>query len=268
MERVVDAFREGLEAAVAESCRRVIDSGNPFYNRVSRENMHAGVRRVFQAILHDMIEGAPRDVLAVLRAIGAQRSDDGAQIKDLLTGMLHGYETMTEYMARKFPEDFEARLYWESWRSKLSYSGAIVCSDAFLALREQQLKAQGEEIIELSARVLPLSRGVLLMPLVGRIDGPRAERITDVLLAAVSEQAARVVLLDVTALPTVDADVASHIVRAAAAVRLLGATAALVGVRPSLARTIVAGGVDLGGIVTLARLEDGLRYATKWIGRQ
>jgi len=268
MQRVIDAFREGLEEGVAESCRRVIDSGNPFYNRMPPQMMYAGVRRVFEAILQDMTEGAPRMVLGVLRAIGMQRSDDGAQIKDLLTGMEHGYQTVTEYMATKFPEDFEARFYWEMWRSKLSYGGAIVCSDAFLALREQRLKAQGEEIIELSARVLPLSRGVLLMPLVGRIDGPRAERIMDVLLAAVTEQAARVVLLDVTALPTVDDEVAPHIVRAASAVRLLGATAALVGVRPSLARSIVAGGVDLGGIVTLARLEDGLRYATKWVERQ
>lgn len=268
MQRVIDAYREAIAEAVIESCRRVIASGNPFYMRMPREVMHAGVTRVFQAILQDMTDGAPKNLLAVLRAIGAQRSTEGAQITDILSGMEHGYQTISEYMEQRFPNDLEARFYWEQWRAKLSYGGALACSDAFLGLREQRLKAQAEEIMELSARVLPLSRGVLLLPLVGRIDAVRAERIMDVLLAAVTEQAAKVVLLDVTALPTVDDEVALHIVKAASAVRLLGATAALVGVRASLARTIVAGGVDLGNIVTLARLEDGLRYATKLIGKQ
>ncbi len=268
MQRVIDAFREDMDEGVAESCRRVVASGNPFYNRLPREAMLAGVRRVFEAIVHDMDAGAPQVVLAVLHAIGAQRSTEGAQIVDILNGMNYGYETISEQMAARFADDVEARLYWETWRSRLSYGGAVVCADAFLGLREQRLKAQAEEIVELSARVLPLSRGVLLMPLVGRIDAARAERIMDVLLAAVTEHSAKVVLLDATALPAVDDEVAPHIVRAASAVRLLGATAALVGVRSSLARSMAAGSADLGGIVTLARLEDGLRYATKLMGRQ
>lgn len=263
MQRVHDAFQAWIDDGVIEACRRVIESGNGFYGRMPREAMHAGVKRVFQSISQDMQDGAPRAVVAVLTAIGAQRSSEGAKISEILLGMEHGYQTISDRMAEHFRDDLEACLYWEAWRAKLSYAGAVVCADAFLALREQRLKAQADEIMELSARVLPLSEGVLLLPLVGRIDTQRAERIMNVLLGAVQEQNARVVLFDVTALPTVDDEVAPHIVRAAAAVRLLGATAALVGVRPSLARTIVAGGIDLGGIVTLARLEDGLRFATK-----
>ena len=268
MQRVIDAFRAGIDEGVAESCRRVVASGNPFYNRMPLAAMHAGVGRVFEAILQDMIEGAPRAVLAVLHTIGAQRSTEGAQITDILSGMDYGYQTISEYIAKHFGDDVEARLYWETWRSRLSYGGAVVCADAFLGLREQRLKAQAEEIIELSARVLPLSRGVLLMPLVGHIDAVRAERMMDVLLAAVTEQGAKVVLLDATALPAVDDEVAPHIVRAASAVRLLGATVALVGIRSSLARSLAVGSADLGGIVTLARLEDGLRYATKLMRQQ
>jgi rsbT co-antagonist protein RsbR len=263
MQRVIDAFKSWTDEEVARVCQKVIASGNQFYGRMPREAMHAGVGRVFSAIARDMTDGTPSAVVAVMRAIGSQRSSEGAQITEILRGMEIGYEGISERMAAHFHDDFEARLYWEQWRSKLSYGGAVACADAFLSQREQRVKAQAEEIMELSARVLPLSQGVLLLPLVGRIDAQRAERIMNVLLGAVQEQGAQVVLFDVTALPTVDDEVAPYIVQAAAAVRLLGATAALVGVRPSLARTIVAGGIDLGGIVTLARLEDGLRFATK-----
>jgi len=264
MQRVIDAFNEWIaNDGVIEVCRQVISSGNTFYANMPREVMHAGVKRVFQAVAVDMVQGEPEKVLLVLQAIGSQRSAEGAQISELLRGMEQGYQAVSAFMVQRFPDDLEARLFWETCRAKFSYGGAIVCSAAFLSQREQRVKAQAEEIMELSARVLPLSQGVLLLPLVGRIDTQRAERIMNVLLAAVQEQGARVVLFDVTALPTVDDEVAPHIVQAAAAVRLLGATAALVGVRPSLARTIVAGGIDLGGIVTLARLEDGLRFATK-----
>lgn len=265
MQRVLDAFREAIDEQVIESCRRVIEAANPFYLQMSREVLHIGVKRVFEAIWQDMMNGEPRMVAMVLRVAGEQRRAEGALLTDILGGMHLGFETATEYLDRRFSDDVEARLYWHTWRARLSYAGAMACADAFIQSREQQLKAQAEEIIELSARVLPLSRGVLLMPLVGRIDARRAERMMDVLLAAVTQYAAKVVLLDVTALPSVDGQVATHIVKAASAVRLLGATAALVGVRPSLARTIVAGGVDLGGIVTLAQLEDGLRYATKLV---
>lgn len=268
MQRVHDAFHAWIDDGVLEACRRVIESENGFYVRMPRQAMHAGVKRVFEAIERDLRDGTQSAVVAILTAIGAQRSSEGAKISEILLGMEYGYQTISDRMAEHFRDDLEARLYWESWRAKLSYAGAVVCADAFLGLREQRLRAQADEIIELSARVLPLSEGVLLLPLVGRIDTQRAERIMNVLLAAVQEQNAKVVLFDATALPVVDDEVAPHIVRAASAVRLLGATAALVGVRPSLARTIVAGGIDLGGIVTLARLEDGLRFANKVVNRR
>ncbi|MDC3960220.1 STAS domain-containing protein [Polyangium jinanense] len=267
MQRVIDAFREGLDAYVAEACDRALAERNPFYSRLSRELLCVSVTRVFEAVLEDLEAGTPRTLTALLGAVGAQRSAQGAKISDMLRGFEVGFEVLTERFAERFRDDPEARLFWEMARSRFSYAGAAALADAFLEAREAITQAQAEEIFELSARVLPLARGVLLLPLVGRIDGARAECILEVLLAAVSEHGAKVVLLDVTGLPVVDEVVAPHLVRTASAVRLLGATPALVGVRPNLARTMVAGGVDLGGLVTLARLEDGLHWALGLLGR-
>jgi rsbT co-antagonist protein RsbR len=261
MQRVIDAFQEGIDAYVAESCERVIASGNPFYSRFPKELMVASVKRVYLAIAQDLRTVDGKAVSTLMGAIGSQRSAQGAKISQILYGMEHGFQVVTDRFGELFRDDPEARLYWEAARSRLSYAGAAALADAFLGAREDLMRAQAEEIFELSARVLPLARGVLLLPLVGRIDGARAERIMEVLLEAVGEHAAEVVLLDVTGLPVVDEVVAPHLLRAASAVRLLGATPALVGVRPGLARSMVAGGVDLGGLVTLARLEDGLHFA-------
>ncbi|MDI3291142.1 STAS domain-containing protein [Polyangium sp. 15x6] len=267
MQRVIDAFREGLDAYVAEGCDRALAEGNLFYRRFSHELLRASVTRVFEAVLNDLEAGAPETVAALLGAIGAQRSAQGAKISDMLRGFEMGFQVVTERFAERFHDDPEARLFWEMARSRFSYAGAAALADAFLEAREAITQAQAEEIFELSARVLPLARGVLLLPLVGRIDGARAERVMEVLLAAVAEHGAKVVLLDVTGLPVVDEVVAPHLVRAASAARLLGATPALVGVRPNLARTMVEGGVDLGALVTLARLEDGLHWALGLLGR-
>ncbi|MRG93198.1 STAS domain-containing protein [Polyangium spumosum] len=267
MQRVIDAFRAGLDGYVAESCERVIASGNPFYSRFPRELLFASVKRVYEAILEDLSTVDGKAVVTLMTTIGSQRSAQGARISQILQGMEHGFQVVTDHFAESFRDDPEARLHWEVARSRLGHAGAAALSDAFLAAREDAMRAQAEEIFELSARVLPLARGVLLMPLVGRLDGARAELVMEILLAAVGEHAAKVVLLDVTGLPVVDEVVAPYLVRTATAVRLLGATPALVGVRPSLARTMVAGGVDLGGLVTLARLEDGLSYAMGLLGR-
>ncbi|MDC0743325.1 STAS domain-containing protein [Polyangium mundeleinium] len=267
MQRVIDAFQEGIDTNVAEACERALAAGSPFYSRLTREQLLASVRRVFQAVAHDLATGVPEAVVALMGAVGSLRSSQGAKVSDMLRGLETGFQVVTERFGERFRDDPEARLFWEMARSRLSYAGAAALADAFLEARELITQAQAEEIFELSARVLPLARGVLLLPLVGRIDGARTERILEVLLAAVSAHGARVVLIDVTGLPAVDEGVASHLVRAASAVRLLGAAPALVGVGPNLARTIVAGGIDLGGLVTLARLEDGLHWALGLLGR-
>ena len=108
--------------------------------------------------------------------------------------------------------------------------------------------------------MVPLGEGVLAVPIVGRVTPERAERLLAALTEGVVERAARVVLLDVTGMPEADAEVAAAIVRAARAIRLLGATVVLSGVRPAMAQTLVELDVDLSGLTTLATLRDGIAH--------
>ncbi|GAB4427508.1 MAG: PAS-domain containing protein [Chloroflexi bacterium OHK40] len=137
------------------------------------------------------------------------------------------------------------------------------------ALRRQQaeaeetIRAQDALLAELSTPLLRISTGALVLPLIGALDSGRAARVVESLLQAVDGQRADLVILDITGVPVVDTQVANVLIQCARAVRLLGAELVLTGIRPDVAQTIVALGIDLGDIVTRADLQEGIRYALK-----
>jgi rsbT co-antagonist protein RsbR len=125
----------------------------------------------------------------------------------------------------------------------------------------QVIRAQEASLLALSTPLIPLGEGAVVMPLVGRITGERAARILETLAAGVVEQGARTAILDVTGVPEADASVAEALVRAAQAIRLLGAEVVLTGIQPAFARTLVELGVHLQGITTRGTLRDGIAHA-------
>ena len=123
-----------------------------------------------------------------------------------------------------------------------------------LAIIEQQQSA----IQELSTPIIEVWEGVLTMPLFGRVDRVRAARMMDVLLSEVTRTGCRTAIVDLTGVSDVDISTAEHIIRLIRAVELLGARGIVVGIRPALARTLVAAGIDLGAIPTPANLREAL----------
>ncbi|WP_437275725.1 substrate-binding domain-containing protein [Sorangium sp. So ce375] len=123
-----------------------------------------------------------------------------------------------------------------------------------------------ETIAAMSSPVVPIARGVLVMPIVGALDTQRSGRFIESMLKEISEHQARVVIIDVTGMAVVDASAAHHLVQAARAAGLLGAEVVLVGISPEAARLMVAQGLDLGAIVTRSTLELGFSYALGKMG--
>ncbi|AUX24905.1 sugar ABC transporter [Sorangium cellulosum] len=125
-----------------------------------------------------------------------------------------------------------------------------------------------DTIAELSSPVVPVARGVLVMPIVGALDAQRSGRFIDSMLREITEHQARVVIIDVTGMAVVDASAASHLVQAARAAGLLGSEVVLVGIAPEAARLMVEQGLDLGDIVIRSTLELGFSYALGKTGGQ
>jgi anti-anti-sigma regulatory factor len=134
-------------------------------------------------------------------------------------------------------------------------------------LTEEQRQLQAT-VLALSAPLLPLLPGVLVLPLIGLIDAARAERILQAELDAIIKQQAAVILVDITGVSVIDTVVARQLIQSAEAARLLGCRTILVGVQPEIAQTLVGLGIDLSGIASYATLADGLQEALRLVHRK
>jgi anti-anti-sigma regulatory factor len=129
------------------------------------------------------------------------------------------------------------------------------------ALREQVIAAQESAIRELSSPLIPLADGLVVMPLVGAINGGRAAQIMETLLQGIVAQQARIAILDITGVKGVDETVANALLKAAQAANLLGTEVVLTGIGPDVARMLVAIGADLGTVKTRGTLQSAVAYA-------
>lgn len=142
---------------------------------------------------------------------------------------------------------------------------ALIEQQAALQQANQELVTTNEQMTslltlvrDLETPVIPLLDGVLVMPLVGHVDTRRASQLTESVLAAVHDQRARTVIIDITGVSVVDTAVAQRLGRLAQSVQLLGAHVLLTGIRADVAQTIVTQGIDFSNIQTAGRLQDGV----------
>lgn len=136
------------------------------------------------------------------------------------------------------------------------------------ALQEQVIQAQQAALRELSTPLIPIAEGVVVMPLIGSIDSSRAQLVMETLLSGVAERRANTAIIDITGVSVIDTQVADALIRAAQAVKLLGAQVILTGIRPEVAQTLVMLGVDLSGIITRSTLQSGIAEALNGAARR
>jgi rsbT antagonist protein RsbS len=111
-----------------------------------------------------------------------------------------------------------------------------------------------------SSDVVPVLRvgDTLLVTLQGDLDDATVIRIEERLTHEVARTRATGMLIDVSALDIVDSFIARVLARLVAMIRLLGAQAAVVGIQPAVAITLVELGVPMGHLDTALNAEQGL----------
>ena len=149
---------------------------------------------------------------------------------------------------------------------KLTFLDMGLAIDTYIQQRERTIHDQQEAIRELSTPVLQVRDRLLILPIVGLIDTPRARQLTEQLLRSIRSNRAKVVVIDITGVPIVDTIVANHLVQAVEAARLMGASAIITGLSPEIARTLVTLGVDLRSMDTVGDLQEGIEAAERLLG--
>lgn len=114
---------------------------------------------------------------------------------------------------------------------------------------------------ELSTPVIPVTQGIIIFPLIGRVDVERLAHLRSTLLTGIAQHRAKTVILEMTGVPELDGDVARELLGLADAARLLGAEAIIVGVQARVARVMVGVAMDISGLTARPDLESALAYA-------
>ena len=143
---------------------------------------------------------------------------------------------------------------------------AVTVGVSFVEQRERVIREQQEAIRDLSTPVLQVREQLLILPIIGVLDPPRARQLTEQLLSAIQASRATVVVIDITGVATIDLTVANHLVQTVEASRLMGASAIITGLSSKIAQTLVDLGVDLSMMRTVGDLQGGLEEAERLIG--
>jgi len=142
----------------------------------------------------------------------------------------------------------------------------LYTTEVYQKSREAIIASQSQEMLELSTPVVQLWDGILGLPLIGTLDSARTQVVMENLLQRIVDTGARIAVIDITGVPTVDTLVAQHLLKTVAAARLMGADCIISGIRPQIAQTVVHLGLDLTTVVTKATLADAFAVALQRVG--
>ena len=142
----------------------------------------------------------------------------------------------------------------------------LYTTEVFQKSREAVIRRQQKDIMEMSTPVIKMWDGVLAVPLIGTLDSARTQIVMENLLQAIVDNGAKIAILDITGVPTVDTQTAQHLMKTVAATRLMGAECIISGIRPQIAQTIVHLGIEISDITTKATMADALREALAKVG--
>jgi rsbT co-antagonist protein RsbR len=142
----------------------------------------------------------------------------------------------------------------------------LYTTESYQKSRDQVIRRQQEELLELSTPVVKLWEGILALPLIGTLDSARTQVVMESMLDAIVKSNSRIAIIDITGVPTVDTVVAQHLLKTVTAARLMGADCIISGVRPQIAQTIVHLGINLLDVTTKATLSAAFMLALQRLG--
>jgi rsbT co-antagonist protein RsbR len=207
--------------------------------------------------------GPMREMLGELSRTRALQGFSAKETATFVFSMKRPLFTAIRDEMEKDPQTMAAEM-WNA--TELLDSLGLYTTEMFLKSREETIRRQQEEMLELSTPVVKLWDGILALPLIGTLDSARTQVVMESLLESIVQTNSRVAIIDITGVPTVDTVVAQHLLKTVTAARLMGADCIISGVRPQIAQTIVHLGINLLDVTTKATLSDAFSLALQKTG--
>ena len=252
------------------SARWVSEVASTLSGRVSRSEVEGELRELYAALLAGLGNGAAdahgeafAEVRALLTELSRTRARQGFSPTETAVSVF-ALKKALEPVLKQDGDGGDLRAYLQL--SSLLDDLGLFTMETYSRAREELISAQAEQLLELSTPVVKLWDGVIGVPLVGTLDSARTMVVMEKMLQALIDTGSEQAIIDITGVPAVDTQVAQHLLKTVVAARLMGAECTISGIRPQIAQTIVALGIDFGDIVTKATLADALRHALKRSG--
>jgi rsbT co-antagonist protein RsbR len=202
----------------------------------------------------------------VLGDISRARAKQGFTPSETASFVFSAKRPVFTQIRQTYKNDPEA-LAAEMWATtELLDAMGLYTAEVYQKTRDEVIRRQQEELLELSTPVVKLWEGVLALPIIGTLDSARTQIVMESLLQAIVQTNSRVAIIDITGVPTVDTVVAQHLLKTVTAARLMGADCIISGVRPQIAQTIVHLGINLLDVTTKATLSAAFAVALQRLG--
>ncbi len=229
------------------------------------EDLQRGFASAVRGGAQDVSHEAADELRALLSELSSTRARQGFSATETAVSVYGLKDAILRILDDRDGDDKNTLRDYVAF-SRFVDGAALFTFDSYVRAREELISDQAEQLLELSTPVVKLWEGVVAVPLVGTLDSARAQVVMERLLQTLVDTGSPYAIIDITGVPAVDTQVAQHILKTVVAARLMGADCIISGIRPQIAQTIVALGIEFGDIATKASLADALRHVLRLTG--
>jgi rsbT co-antagonist protein RsbR len=265
LHELVDYLRQNRTELREEWVRRITDA--QLLRVMTAEEIFSEVTAVYDNYVDALETGSVETLQAYARDLSERIIPRGVETHEVLGIVLLLRDVLARSLFVNYQHDADLLNRILDSYEPAANRIAVTVGVSFVEERERVIREQQEAIRELSTPVLQVRDRLLILPIIGMLDSQRARQLTEQLLGAIQANRARVVVIDITGVATIDLVVANHLVQTVEAARLMGASTIITGLSSKIAQTLVDLGVDLAMMKTVGDLQGGLEEAERLLDR-
>jgi len=262
--QLVQHLRRNRTALREEWARRITEA--ELLTAMTPEELFSEATAVYDNYVEVLETGSVEALQDYARDLSERIIPRGVETDEVVGIVLLLRDVLARSLFEKYQTDFEMlnRVLdaYEPAANRIANTVAV----SFVQERERIIRQQQEAIRELSTPVLQVREQLLILPIIGVLDSQRARQVTEQLLRAIRANRAKVVVIDITGVPTIDSTVANHLVQTVDASGLMGASVIITGLSSEIALTLVTIGLDLSKMNAVGDLQGGIEEAERLLG--